>query len=62
MQNETPFDKAQKRCSSFAWNLLSSVQIFCVHDKLDLDILEDQKSFELLVDNHCKYLKDEVEH
>jgi hypothetical protein len=63
MNDETPFDKARKQCSEFAWNLLSSIQVYRVNQTLDTREFDDKESatFELLLTNHCKHLSNEVE-
>lgn len=63
MNDQTPFDKARKQCSDFAWNLLSSIQVYRVNQTLDTREFDDKESdtFELLLTNHCKHLVNEVE-
>lgn len=63
MNDETPFDKARKQCSEFAWNLLSSIQVYRVNQTLDTREFDDKEvaTYELLLTNHCKHLSNEVE-
>lgn len=63
MDSETPFDKAKKKCSDFAWNLLSSIQVYRVSMQLDTRDFDDKEAatYEQLLSNHCKYLANEVE-
>lgn len=63
LTNESPFDKARKQCSDFAWNLLSSIQVYRVNNVIDMKELDDKENarYELLLTNHCKHLSNEVE-
>lgn len=53
---QTPFDQAQKSCSQFAWNLLSSAQVLKVSGKLNMDNKEEKLMYDTLIEHHCKYL------
>ena len=61
MSEETPFDKAQKQCANFAWNFLSSIQVYKVSNLLDTKEFDDNENatYELLLNNHCKHLSNE---
>lgn len=60
---ENIFDQNNKSLSNFAWNLLSSIQVYRVNQTLDTREFDDQENatFELLLTNHCKHLANEVE-
>ena len=57
----TPFDDARQQCSDFAWNLLSSIQVFRISMELDSRELDDKenKNYELLLASHCKHMHNE---
>lgn len=57
---QTPFDQAHKSCSTFAWNLLSSVQVLEVTGKLNMDNEEEKLMYDALIESHCKYLTNGV--
>ena len=59
-----PFDKARKECSNFSWNLLSSISVLDAKQKLNIqnDNEQLQKAFDMLIEHHCLYMKDEVVH
>ena len=61
---DSPFDKAKKEATTFAWNLLSSASILEAKEKLEGE--EDNEklliAFDALLDNHCKYLVSEDIH
>ena len=61
---ETPFDNAHKQCSTFSWNLLSSISVLDAKSKLNKDKENEelQKAFDMLIEHHCKYLLNEVSH
>jgi hypothetical protein len=65
MDNQTPFDKAKKQCSEFAWNFLSSLQMLKIKEKLEETKEEISDESQLLFDNflenHCKHLTNEVQ-
>jgi len=56
---ETPFDKVHKQCSTFAWNLLSSIQVLEA-TKLNIQNEHENIAFDMLIEHHCKYLLNEV--
>ena len=62
MDNKAPFDKVREQCSNFAWNLLSSIQVYRVNQTLDSKEFDDKenKNYELLLASHCKHLSNEV--
>jgi hypothetical protein len=61
---ETPFDKVKKECSTFSWNLLSSIHVLEAKEKLNNDSENEelQKAFDMLIEHHCKYLSNGVSH
>lgn len=65
MDNQTPFDKAKKECANFAWNLLSSLQMLKIKEKLEETKEEMSDESQMLYDNflesHCKHLTNEVQ-
>lgn len=63
MKDKTPFDEARKKCSEFAWNFLSSIQMLKIKQKLDTieETEETQTMFDTLVETHCKHLTNEVQ-
>ena len=61
---ETPFDNARKQCSTFSWNLLSSISVLDAKEKLNNNDENEElkKAFDMLIEHHCKYLSDGVSH
>ena len=59
-----PFDKARKECSTFSWNLLSSISVLDAKAKLNNESENEEltKAYDMLLEHHCKYLVSEVVH
>ena len=59
-----PFDKARKECSTFSWNLLSSISVLDAKSKLNNESENEEliKAYDMLLEHHCKYLMSEVVH
>lgn len=64
MDDLNPFDRARKQCSTFSWNLLSSISVLDAKSKLNNESENEnlQQAFDMLIEHHCKYLTDEVVH
>ena len=61
---ETPFDKVKQECSTFSWNLLSSISVLDAKSKLNNNEENEElkKAYDMLIEHHCKYLLDGVSH
>lgn len=61
---DNPFEQARKECSSFYWNLLSSISVLNAKEKLNNENENEklQQAFDMLLEHHCKFLQDEVVH
>ena len=64
MDDLNPFDQARKQCSTFSWNLLSSISVLDAKSKLNNESENEklQQAFDMLIEHHCKHLTDEVAH
>lgn len=62
---DSPFQKAKKECTVFSWNLLSSISVLEAKEKLNSADEVDEKlqtAFDMLIEQHCKYLTSEAIH
>lgn len=57
-----PFEQTNKTMSQFAWNLLSSIQVFGSLEKLNMENEREEMMYDMLLESHCKYLSNEIVH